>query len=106
MPIYDGSLHDLVQQYRLEGHQVAMDMANRMLSQILDALNYVHMHDIIHRDIKPANILCQGSRGDKFLLTDFGIAKVVDTSRTFIGTQWYAAPEVILRKEQTPKVDI
>ncbi|KAK3943176.1 hypothetical protein QBC46DRAFT_225390, partial [Diplogelasinospora grovesii] len=31
-------------------------------------------------------------QGDKFLLTDFGIAKVVDTSRTMIGTQWYAAP--------------
>ena len=84
-------------------------MTSRMLSQIADALNHVHTRDppIIHRDIKPANILYQGSRGGKFLLTDFGIAKVVDTSKTLIGTPWYAAPEVILRDaQQTPKVDI
>lgn len=47
-----------------------------------------------------------GGRGARFLLTDFGIAKVVDASRTMIGTRGYAAPEVMLRAEQTPKVDI
>ncbi|KAK3333955.1 kinase-like domain-containing protein [Cercophora scortea] len=109
MPIYDGSLHDLIRQYRPAGPQAVMDMTGRMLSQIADALNYVHTHDppIIHRDIKPANILYQGSQGDKFLLTDFGIAKVVDTSNSLLGTPWYAAPEVMERNpQQTPKVDI
>ncbi|KAK4129993.1 kinase-like protein [Trichocladium antarcticum] len=112
MPIYDGSLHDLIRQYRPQGPQMAMNMTERMLSQILDALSYVHASNppIIHRDIKPANILYQagqGNQGDRFLLTDFGIAKVVDTSRTVIGTWQYVAPEVILgNAEQTPKVDI
>lgn len=106
MPVYDGSLHDLIQQYRPHGHQVAIDMVNRMLLQILDALDYVHRHDIIHRDIKPGNILYQGSRGDRFLLTDFGIAKPVDASSTLLGTPWYQAPEVWNRHQQTPKVDI
>ena len=80
-------------------------MTNRMLYQILDALDFVHTYNpqIIHRDIKPANILYQGN---KFLLTDFGIAKVVDTSRTMAGSKWYAAPEVRQNGEQTPKVDI
>lgn len=52
---------------------------------------------------KPANILYQG---DNFLLTAFGIAKVVDASRTMVGTAWYMAPEVLENGEQTPKVDI
>ena len=85
--------------YRPEGLATVRAITNRMLYQILDALDFVHTYNpqIIHRDIKPANILYQG---DKFLLTDFGIAKVVDTSRTMAGLKWYVAPE------QTPKVDI
>lgn len=121
MPIYEGSLHDLIKQYKSgrpgsEQHepggpevvpQKVRDMTDRMLSQILDALDSVHTHEpqIIHRDIKPANILYQ-DQGNKFLLTDFGIAKVVDTSKTMIGTQWYAAPEIHQSCEQTPKVDV
>ncbi len=75
-----------------------------MLAQILDALNCVHTHNlpVIYRDIKPANILFHRH---SFCVTNFGIAKVVDASSTQIGTQWYAAPEIIqLDGEQTPMV--
>ncbi|KAK3366661.1 kinase-like domain-containing protein [Lasiosphaeria ovina] len=77
-------------------------VTDRILPQILGALDFVHT-PIIHRDIKPTNILYQGG---KFLLTDFGIAKVVDISRTKVGTEWYATPEVWQNGEQTPKIDI
>jgi serine/threonine protein kinase len=30
---------------------------NKLLQQILDALSYIHGHDILHRDISPDNIL-------------------------------------------------
>ncbi|KAH7176596.1 kinase-like domain-containing protein [Dactylonectria macrodidyma] len=58
---------------------------------------------IIHRDIKPENILYQG---DKFLLTDFGIANDIDASKTTMGTYWYSAPEIMAVGPQTTKVDI
>jgi len=106
MPIYDGNLYQLLAQLGEDEEPDALrPMAYRMLHQILDALDFVHTYNpqIIHRDIKPANILY---RGDKFLLTDFGIAKVVDTSKTMVGSRWYVAPEVLLNGEQTPKVDI
>lgn len=111
MPLYDGSLQDLIMGIRSSNPamvpQATMNMTNRMLTHILDALDFVHTQDppIIHRDIKPGNILYQ-RQGEKFLLTDFGIARVVDTSTTMAGTQWYAAPEIHESGMQTPKVDI
>ncbi|KAH8889934.1 kinase-like protein [Thozetella sp. PMI_491] len=105
MPIYEGNLHDLLQQLRNVAPEALLGMTDIMLSQMLSALYFVHTRDppIIHRDIKPANILY---RGAEFLLTDFGIAKVVDTTNTIVGTEWYMAPEVRENREQTPKVDI
>jgi len=113
MPVYEGSLYELIRRERQEegdagpdgGHAAWAAATDRMMFQILGALDFVHTQKkpIIHRDIKPANILYQG---DKFLLTDFGIAKVVDMSTTIVGTEWYMAPEVPFSGEQTTKVDI
>src|SRR5579875_1818775 len=70
-----------------------------VLSQILSALGHAHTRvpPIVHRDIKPNNIL-MGER-DRPLLTDFGIAKILEPSLyatrtgTLIGTPEYMAPE-------------
>ena len=64
------------------------------IKQTAAALDYAHTQGIIHRDLKPDNILYDGD-GNVYL-TDFGIARVVDSSLTgsaVIGTPTYMSPE-------------
>lgn len=105
MPIYEGNLHDLLKRLRHGAPEIVPAKTGMALNQILDALDFVHTRDppVIHRDIKPPNILY---RSDKSFLTDFGIAKVVDSSSTAVKSEWYIAPEVRKNGEQTTKVDI
>ncbi|HEY4384955.1 MAG TPA: serine/threonine-protein kinase, partial [Ktedonobacteraceae bacterium] len=66
-----------------------------ILSQVGQALQYVHEQGIIHRDVKPANILFN-ARGEA-LLADFGIATTLTAaslkSTRSAGTPRYMAPE-------------
>jgi len=68
----------------------------KLVAQCADALTYAHKQNVIHRDIKPANILYNPS-GDYIKLTDFGIAKIPDSTRTragsILGTPLYMSPE-------------
>jgi len=76
---------------------VALERALQVFSRILAALEYAHGQRVVHRDIKPSNILM--SQGDWPLLTDFGIAKIVEPSLrvtrsgTMVGTPEYMSPE-------------
>jgi serine/threonine protein kinase len=73
--------------------------AVQMLIPIAQALIHAHQQGIIHRDIKPSNILI--TRTGEPMLSDFGIAKILDTEETRdltstgvgIGTPEYMAPE-------------
>ena len=38
-------------------HQLPVDEAVKITTDLAEALDYAHRHDVIHRDIKPANIL-------------------------------------------------
>jgi serine/threonine-protein kinase len=63
---------------------------------VAEALGYAHRHGVVHRDIKPANIMIDAEGMP--IVTDFGIAKVVDHERltmtgTAIGTPTYMSPE-------------
>lgn len=81
---------------RAAGRPFPLEEALRILSPIGQALFHAHQLHIVHRDLKPANILF-AANGDA-LLTDFGIALVLETTKTrqlesATGTPAYMAPE-------------
>ncbi len=73
-----------------------IELVRGLLYMIGDALGHAHQRGVIHGDVKPANILADGD--GNAIVTDFGIAKVVQTegqahSADIFGTPAYMSPE-------------
>jgi len=70
-----------------------------LMAKVARAVQYAHGQGILHRDLKPGNVLLDG-RGEP-LVSDFGLAKWLDTSShltrtlTIFGTPGYIAPEQV-----------
>lgn len=79
--------------------------ASRIISQVMDALEYCHRNNVIHRDIKPENILI-GFKGH-IKLCDFGWSIQSTQSReTQCGTLDYLAPEILDQRPYDYRVDL
>ncbi|PYL42810.1 MAG: hypothetical protein DMF42_05985, partial [Verrucomicrobia bacterium] len=71
--------------------------AAELIAKLARTVHYAHEHHILHRDIKPGNILLD-QQGEPHL-TDFGLARLVETESTVtrtmevLGTPSYMAPE-------------
>ena len=90
-----GELHKYVERH----HPLSRSVLSHFLVQLVQAIEYIHMHQIAHRDLKLENILLQGPELT-LKITDFGLAQYVGgvntkTPQTFCGSIHYAAPELL-----------
>ena len=104
-----GTVADLVRDFGALPQGLVLDL----LDQLLAALTAVHAAGLVHRDVKPSNLLLEppGSVRPRLRLSDFGIAAHVDDPRLTrigeaVGTQGYAAPEVLRGADPDPAQDV
>lgn len=88
-----------------------LSRATHMLTQLADALDYAHAHNLVHRDVKSSNVIV--GQNDHVTLTDFGLVKALQGQQesitgagTTTGTLNYMAPEQIAGDTVDNRADI
>ena len=80
-----------------------------IVARVAEALDYAHQQQVVHRDIKPANIMYDPV-SDTVKVTDFGIARITDSSRTrtglVLGTPSFMSPEQLSGKKIDGRSDL
>ena len=86
---------------------MSIRQAAELIAKVARTVHYAHEHGILHRDIKPGNILLD-KNGEPHL-TDFGLARLLDTQSTVtrtleaMGTPSYMAPEQAAGKQHSSR---
>ncbi|MES1178002.1 MAG: serine/threonine-protein kinase [Myxococcales bacterium] len=95
------------------GGPIPAARAVAIVRQIAEALGAAHDHSIVHRDLKPDNIHISsaGPGHDRVTIVDFGLAKVVGTSRLtragmVFGTPHYMSPEQAMGEATDHRTDV
>ncbi len=80
-----------------------------IIERVSVALAYAHKNNVVHRDIKPANVMYEYD-SDTVKVTDFGIARITDSSKTktglVMGTPSFMSPEQIAGKKVDGRSDL
>lgn len=80
-----------------------------IVARVADALAFAHRQHVVHRDIKPANVMYE-VESDTVKVTDFGIARITDSSQTktglVLGTPSFMSPEQLAGKKVDGRSDL
>ncbi len=94
--------------HRKPGHLLPQGRVLTIMADVTEALAYAHSQGVIHRDIKPGNIMLL--KDGRVKVTDFGIARVVDSTATrtgiILGTPSYMSPEQVTDKPLDGRSDL
>ncbi len=86
-----------------------VDKVLSIVARVAEALAYAHRQNVVHRDIKPANIMYEVD-SDTVKVTDFGIARITDSSKTktglVLGTPSFMSPEQLAGKKVDGRSDL
>lgn len=95
--------------YTKPGQLMPLPRVLSIVARVADALSYAHENHVVHRDIKPANIMYE-PESDQVKVTDFGIARITDSSKTktgmVLGTPSYMSPEQLAGKKIDGRSDL
>ncbi len=90
-------------------HLLAVPVVLSIVARVAEALAYAHKQNVVHRDIKPANIMYE-AQSDTVKVTDFGIARITDSSKTktglVLGTPSFMSPEQLAGKKVDGRSDL
>jgi len=92
-----------------EGNLLPVPRVLSIAARVAEALAYAHRQNVVHRDIKPANIMYEAD-SDTVKVTDFGIARITDSSKTktglVLGTPSFMSPEQLAGKKVDGRSDL
>jgi serine/threonine protein kinase len=102
--INENNIHAILEQYKYP-----LKASEKLLTQVINVIDYLHKYGIVHRDLKLDNILVTDISTLEIKLMDFGLATVINSDETIYekcGTIIYAAPEIFNKTKYNRNIDL